>query len=334
MKNDDKHIDELLSCYLDGELSKRRHTEVKRLLSHDPEVVARLAALRKQKLLLGSLPSESAPADLLSDIKASLERRLILDDFAGGSDQALGVMHLMLRRSMTAAIAMVLFGGLAFLVMQILGPGPRTGSRDGDFAVQIDRDGGAASRLMKVEKTPEIAKVKEKLFVAELALATYEVKAMTDIIGKAIYNNGLLGTTYPDRTAGVNTWQITGPVENVIAVLDELRGVWGRFEGHQLTVGAEGEVGSVVVKRVLAEQVLGVFRQSRIDGRIEVARSFSEFNDLGQGLRTAKAADSERQKVLNMPVPKPSLASGELAAIKGGAGDGEKVSFTIVVRGL
>ena len=43
-------IDELLSCYVDGELSERGRTEVKRLIQHDESVAAKLLRITRRRL--------------------------------------------------------------------------------------------------------------------------------------------------------------------------------------------------------------------------------------------------------------------------------------------
>jgi len=49
-------IEELFSASLDGELTQRQETELKRLLQNDPQMVEQLAALRRQRELLCALP--------------------------------------------------------------------------------------------------------------------------------------------------------------------------------------------------------------------------------------------------------------------------------------
>jgi anti-sigma factor RsiW len=71
-------IEELLSSYIDGELSERQCNEVKRLLDHDPQVAEMLSHMQRQKELLNALEVETAPETMLDDIKATLERSMLL----------------------------------------------------------------------------------------------------------------------------------------------------------------------------------------------------------------------------------------------------------------
>ena len=47
MSDESKHnIDELLSDHVDGELSKRKSTELQRLMEHDPELASKFSMLQ------------------------------------------------------------------------------------------------------------------------------------------------------------------------------------------------------------------------------------------------------------------------------------------------
>ena len=61
-------IEELFSASLDGELTQRQETELKRLLQNEPQMVEQLAALRRQRECC-ALPVETAPPSLAEDIR-------------------------------------------------------------------------------------------------------------------------------------------------------------------------------------------------------------------------------------------------------------------------
>ena len=117
-------IEELLSCYVDGELSERGRTEVKRLIQHDESVAAKLLRMEKQKQLLNSLPIASAPVGLVEDIKGRLAKRPISERFELDVDESAGARHLLYRRVLTAAAMLMLVGVLAVVVFNIIMPGP------------------------------------------------------------------------------------------------------------------------------------------------------------------------------------------------------------------
>lgn len=63
-KNEQRKIEELLSAYIDGELSDRRRMEVRRLVENNAYAAALLKSLQKQKELLNAMPTSPAPAGL------------------------------------------------------------------------------------------------------------------------------------------------------------------------------------------------------------------------------------------------------------------------------
>ncbi len=83
-----KDIDELLSCYIDDELSDRGRTEIKRLIQHDKNIAAKLGKLRKQKQLLNCLPVAPAPEGLLQEINVSLNSKPAADRYFIDTDHA------------------------------------------------------------------------------------------------------------------------------------------------------------------------------------------------------------------------------------------------------
>ena len=74
------NIDELLCSFIDGELPLRQQTEIQRLMAKDPEVARRLRQLQNTRALVGALPRAEAPAEMLDQIKFTLERRSLLDE--------------------------------------------------------------------------------------------------------------------------------------------------------------------------------------------------------------------------------------------------------------
>ena len=83
MSMNKNNLEELLSGYIDGELSERQCNEVKRLIGHNEQAAAMLKQLQKNKALLGSLPQAQAPAHLFENVRASLERSVLLDEYHG-----------------------------------------------------------------------------------------------------------------------------------------------------------------------------------------------------------------------------------------------------------
>jgi hypothetical protein len=70
---------ELLTAYVDGELTQAQRAEVEQLLARDEPARALVERLRRTARLVGSLPRGRAPADLAGRVMAQLERESLLD---------------------------------------------------------------------------------------------------------------------------------------------------------------------------------------------------------------------------------------------------------------
>ncbi len=121
------NLDELLSSFMDGELSPRQRTEVQRLAAHDPQVARRLQQLQNCRTLYTALPVAKAPGDLLEQVKASLERQTLLQRQPVAGRHSLGAWHLAFRRFVAAAAMIALMGVLGVVVYEIVSPNPWAG---------------------------------------------------------------------------------------------------------------------------------------------------------------------------------------------------------------
>ena len=81
-------IDELLNGFIDDELPPRQHTEVQRLIYHDPEIADRLHQLQRCKMLLGALPE--AHRQLTAGVSYSVEVSRALREMADRFDREQG----------------------------------------------------------------------------------------------------------------------------------------------------------------------------------------------------------------------------------------------------
>jgi len=64
----DENIEQLLNGFIDGQLTPREQTELKRLMRNDAQLEKRLAQLQKCRMLLVSLPVEKAPDGLIERV--------------------------------------------------------------------------------------------------------------------------------------------------------------------------------------------------------------------------------------------------------------------------
>lgn len=326
-------IDELLSCYIDGELSQRQHIEVQRLIEHDEEAAARVAQLRKQKLLLMSMPAESAPFTILEDINRSLERQLILDIYEEQAQDNRGRRSLYYMRAATAAIILALLGMLTVLVVNIVAPvsGPGTyANNDNPGAVtNIDNH-----KQLPVNPTPVVLAAGEP-FKADLVLTTDESAKMSIFVRKAIYNSNLIDNMERDTQALQTVFTVTADVERVAALAAELHPAWLNCSRSSLTIGDDKS--NLVIANVTAGQVRSVFTQSQNDKRIQLAKAYSDLNlsgktddesliALSQELENDPTASPVKPIYTSSKKPEPTDTDSEVAA--------EQVVLVITIKNL
>ena len=319
MNEDDKPtMDELLSAYLDGQLSDRRHNEITRLLGHDPEVVSRLNTLQRQRDLLEALPVEKAPPGLAQDILACLERRFILEEYPKITRTSAGAKQLFARRLVTAAAILLTISVLGVVLWQILGPIPLPGGFFGGGRHGGPGTGTAAGPSTPV--SPVMPSVPYATFSAVLELQTERTRALRDHLKKVIFTNGLQELCPGPRHEGeVWTYVIRGPAGRVTALLNDLRDVWPLCSETGLTLHGPEMTQAVRIDAVSIAQIQSLLGQASDLQRLWAAERFARLNALQPALSGAEASIE--------PV-KPVLVSG--AEIRE-PGDDEHVDASLVV---
>lgn len=332
-----KDIDELLSCYIDGELSERELTEVKRLMQHDKSIAGRLGRLQKQKQLLNNLPVASAPEGLLEDIKASLKPKPILKRYLADADESAGARHLLFRRVLTAAAMFMLVGILAVVVFNVIMPDG--GLREPVAIKPADSSpgaGGAKEAIVESTAVEGGATPDSYPFRAALELASYDSIAVNGFIAKAIYSNSLVDNTIPKREATLSTYHITCTTSQIVALFADLEAVWDKCGKTSLTIYAEDQDSNIMINNITSAQAIAVFAQEKPDERTELARNFADFNalirDQLDGSDFALSRDEE-QFVPTLPI-KPELTRPEEPVRRDQPQTGGSVNLIITVTGL
>ena len=335
-----KDIDELLSCYIDGELSDRGRTEVKRLLQHDKDIAAKLGELQKQKQLLNCLPVSPAPEGLLQSINVSLNTKPAADRYFIDADHLVGARHLFLRRVLTAAAMFVLLGALVLVVFSVIMPGAasRQGVAIAPAGSSLDQ-GPATEAVVASAPATQEAIPDSYPFRAALELTTYDSIAINGFIAKAIYNNGLVDNTIPKRQPTSSTYHITCTTDQIVTLVGDLEAVWDKCHRASLTVYDEAAVADIMIDNVTSAQAINVFAQDKSDDRIEMAKNFADFNAL---IRDGDDAGSFALSPLTEPtefipsVPiKPELTRPEQPqAPTDKVQTGQSVNLIITVMGL
>jgi hypothetical protein len=319
-------IDELLSCYVDGEVSERQATEVKRMMLHDRKVAEKVAQMQRQRQLLAALPVDAAPADTAASVRAVLERRTLLGVTASGKQHITGSLHLLARKLVAAAAMLALLGGLAVLVYKVIIPGDFV--RPGGFAF------GPEKRQQTGPAVIEYSPVESAIALMELELRTSSPSGLNSVIARAIDSCGLWDSAIVDRQVAKTRYSITCGKEGLVRVMGELAGIWDRVDGKSLFITAPGDE-SVAVDGVTVGQVVAVLEASDVPSRVAWARQFAQTN--AQKLFEVAINDVPQVDSTELTIPKPSLTSPDFdkaatANVEAQPG-GDEVSLTITVIG-
>ncbi|MFH1615556.1 MAG: hypothetical protein ABIG61_10800 [Planctomycetota bacterium] len=336
-EKDYPNIEELLNSFIDDELSERQRTEVQRILAHDSSVAAMVDKLRRTKQLVGALPREAAPMDLLENVKASLERSTLLDlDFCEVEEKA-GRRELLLRRCGAIAAMVVLFGALAILVYSIVGPyqGPA------EHGINLAENKPFSTPAEEEALLPEDnAETREKQPLSTPAIYTLELKteqrlAVNAAVHRAIYDNNLLSMALPPKRSGSDktVYQLRCYAKHVKNLLDDLQYIWNNCEQVRLAVSTRTVGEEIVINDVSTEQIEEVLGQTSFFDRIKTAQKLAVLNELEKSLPAAEMLAAVEAGRYDTFIAKPVLTSGEYEPDKEVVKplDGEAIFFVVVI---
>jgi hypothetical protein len=326
-----QNIEELLSGYVDGELSERKYTELKRLMEHDPELAVKFSELKRQKHLLNAMPIETAPEGLLDAVIASQERKFILNEYSAASGEADGIKHLMFSRAMTAAVILVLFGGLGGLIYTIMAPAQKpdfqniASSNNDDPEIEF-----IPGTMLTPERTVASVAANTPPFSASLDLKTEQSIAMNSYIMKAIYNHDLNDfIDLPENAGTSSTIQITCGIDSIVALLNDLQTEWDKCKEANLSVFDHALAKEIVIEKISPQQLMRVFTENKYYTRMQIAKDYADFNRL-HPFGTGRLASGDG---VTGGAVKPLLVDSRLNKENRLEG-GEKISLKITVTGL
>jgi hypothetical protein len=331
MSEKSKHnIEELLNEYVDGELSERKYTELKRMMEHDPELLERFNQLKKQKQILNAMPVEAAPAGLLDEVVGSMERKLILNEYSAVSVESEGIKNLIFRRLMTAAVAMVLFGGLGGLIYKIIAPPKMESSKELAVIVE-DTDIELSMGFDPVKKDLADAIVDNPVFRASLHLKTEHAIAMNSFIKKSIFNHDMNGFVNPPENEGTSsTVRITCGIDRIVELVNDLQSEWDKCKEADLSIYDHALAREIVIERISSKQLVDVFSENKFYTRMQVAKDYADFNRLNPYGNRILVASNEMSNEAVMP----ELTSVTRVKSQNRLDGGEKISLVITVTGL
>lgn len=271
------NLDELLCSFMDGELSPRQRTEVQRMAARDPLVARRLRQLQNCRTLFAALPQAEAPADMIEQIKLSLERRLLLPEQPVAPRRSSGALHLVFRKFVAAAALIALLGVLGVVVYQIVAPVP--GPPAPPFATGTSRP----PRVGPGRTTPPPTAVADAGFSGRLELRTASFAHVDAFVRRAIENNTLSDSTESDVIDRRHSYHVVGTREGINRLVASLSSAWQRAQGVTLYVDRRGDSAApVAVEAVTPDQTVSIIARNSTEASVEAAEAFAVMNDLAR----------------------------------------------------
>jgi len=298
VKSRPENIERLLNGYIDGELTVRQQTEVKRLLANDSQVAARLRQLEQCRILISALPVAEAPSQMAEDVMARLARRSLLGEEPAVIDERAGTRDLFLRKFLTAAAMIALVAVLGAVVYTIVAP-PRHRRVPQGPSTADDK------RTTEVIQQPQAMLAK---FNGRLELKTAAFKEMDAFIDRAVAENGLVERTAVERLADRSTYVLTCGHSGLNRLLERLEKNWARLDSAALFVETDLFGRPVVVDAVTTDQIAEVATQTTSQDTFRVARDLALLNSLTEQLRAgAVLLPSETMPDLIGVAPRPVI---------------------------
>lgn len=329
-------IEELINGYLDGELSERHKTELKRLMSHDTELADRVRWLVRQRKALQAIPREKAPKHMLDDIRSRIERNAILRECPQMGGVSKGTKHLVLMRLSSVAAVLLLFVGLSFVIWKVLSP-------------PVETETGTPVAFSKLSRstTPEVADLEkpiqpdlnviESKSVREDAVESYsyqpeysslngyleleveDIVYARTLISESIYNNSLLKETTFSRSNGELIYSVYGTPESISSLINDSRKVWDKSTNSTFEFTCSGNEPDCVLEGAEPQQITDILNTPSFDSKVSLVESYSALNRIYRempGREFVNAIENVKQILPEMPVPvmtssEPLISFGE-----------------------
>jgi hypothetical protein len=362
----DENIEQLLNGFIDGQLTPREQTELKRLIRNEPQLERRLAELQKCRTLLGSLPVEKAPEGLIEQVKVSagLAPRRSEVEYEPAGVIRTGAVELMFRKMLSAAAIILLAAGLLVIVWIVVSPGKKipkqdfvakvpqeipletpaktieepvakTGPADTTVAEAVSASGGI--KIPEVTAKPAVAE--KTVPAAPVFSATLELKANKPLAADVALKKVLEETVGSEFTlvSDVNdryVYAIDCDVTKLNSFLLAAEGIWEQFSGTRLLVETGQAEQPVVIDSVKSWQIGDLAALSEPVRRIKAAQYYAILNNsqrlLQQDDKTLAQGEDDILQLLDKPKPKPLLTKDEQPDEKHSTGQ-QKVHLTIEV---
>jgi hypothetical protein len=274
MKMQPENIERLLNGYIDGELTVRQQTEVKRLLGNDPEIAECLLQLRKCKMLVSSVPPAQAPPEMLDDVMARLARRSLLGEEPAAVNHKAGVRDLFLRKVLTAAAMIALVALFGTVVYTIVAP-----------PAPVEQPSGRAdtNRTATVINPPKTVLAK---FNGRLELKTAAFMEMDASINRAVEDSDMVHAAGIERLGDKTIYVLTCARKGLNQLLNRMDNDWARLDSATLFVETDLFDQPVAVNAVTPKQITEITAQATFESTVRVAKDLAMFNNLSETLRS------------------------------------------------
>jgi hypothetical protein len=275
------NLDELLSSFMDGELSPRQRTEVQRMAAHDPAVARRLRQLENCRTVFCSLPPAEAPGDMLEQIRQSLERKTLLQEQPVSARRSAGVIHLVFRKFVAAAAMISLLAVLGAVVYQIVAPVPGSGvppvvtmKPNPPELAPVDMGGPAPAMV-----------VADAGFSGRLELRTAAFVATDAFVKRAIDTCGLVNLAEAEMAGDRRIYRVVSTRDGINRLVASLGGVWQEFDSASLHVDRpEDAAVPVTIEAVTPEQVTTVVARTSTEASIKTAEAYAAMNYMARNM--------------------------------------------------
>ena len=281
-----EYIEELLSNYIDDELTDRERIEVKRLIAGDVDVRRKFEQLRKIKVLLNLTPAAKAPDYIFENVKAQVERKVLLGDYQHShrKREETGFKHLILRRILTSAAILVLIAMLSWIVMDIVIPPSKT--------VPPVASNLRAKKKILYEKAPFANHVIKRTipFYAKLELTTTKAATIDKFISKIILNSDMFDMiTSVDRQPNRIRYSINCPRPDVTKLLMHMAPAWNQCENVQLSIPGQTVGTFVTIENLSTTQAMAIFDIDQPQRRAETIKEMAVLNQMIQASEYQKS---------------------------------------------
>jgi hypothetical protein len=263
--------------------------------------------VRGCRTLVNVLPRAEAPADMVEQIKQSLERRSLLDERSILTSSRAGVRTLRMRRFLAAAAMIALMGVLGLVIFQIVSPVPHS-STTTNYAAN-------STEVAPVE-TPDTRLAAESPFSGRLELSTPSLTQAANIISASASDNDLSYFIKEDVSGTRTICRIVGSREKLEGLLTDLSAAGRNFKSARLIVETGRFADSVAVDSVTLPQVAGILSRSTNEARIQAAKDTATLNQFAREMPGHEIQAATGQRLDNAfselsATAKPRLAQGK-----------------------